>query len=344
MGFSVQVTDCAGTREWAGNSLSSVFAQKRNLFSLQHWGMLLDILRFNHVATRLVSAQNDSKNAAQTVANFLHEHSFGRAFIDDYFLPMIACIWSCPVAQMKEYPIRALLQFCHNHGLLQVTGRPTWFTVIGGSRNYVAKLVAHIGDKRLGARVERIVRDRDGVDVYVANRFQSERFDAVILACHTDQSLQILGDSASKQEKNILSAVRYQANEAVLHTDASVMPQNRSAWAAWNYERRVDSQSGVASSGQVCLHYWLNKLQPLPTEVPIFVSLNPIKSIDTSKVIKRISYDHPIFDTSALKAQSKLAEIQGVNRTWFAGAWCRYGFHEDGFQAGLAAARGVLKS
>jgi predicted NAD/FAD-binding protein len=344
MGFSVQVVGAVRPKEWAGNSLSSVFAQKRSWFSLRHWKMLLDIVRFNHVATALVTSDDDAHNAAQTVGEFLDSHTFGEAFREDYFLPMIACIWSCPVSQMKAYPIAALLQFCHNHGLLQITGRPQWFTVAGGSRNYVNRILAFISDKRLDTKIVRIERDSEGVDVFTADKDTAERFDAVILACHPDQSLQLLGAAASSQEKRVLGAIHYQANEAVLHTDTTVMPQNRKVWAAWNYERHVAHPSESPDQSQVCLHYWLNKLQPLPTDTPIIVSLNPIRQPDESKVLQRIYYDHPIFDTASLQAQAELAQLQGQDRTWFAGAWCRYGFHEDGFQAGLAAAKGVLQA
>ena len=343
MGFSVQVVSDSLSKEWAGNSVSSVFAQKRLWLSLRHWGMLLDIVRFNRIATALAVSPRNSHNAAQTVGEFLDRHSFGAAFIEDYFLPMIACIWSCPVSQMKAYPMTALLRFCHNHGLLQITGRPQWFTVVGGSRNYVNRILSVISDKRLDSKGARIERLNDGVDVFTSKAKTPERFDAVILACHPDQSLRILGDAASKQEKSLLGAIHYQANEAILHTDTAVMPQNRKAWAAWNYERHVAQPNASTAPGQVCLHYWLNKLQPLPTDKPIFVSLNPLRQPDPSKVIQRIHYDHPIFDTVALKAQDELGSLQGQNRTWFAGAWCRYGFHEDGFQAGLAAANGVLQ-
>ncbi|MEY4295909.1 MAG: hypothetical protein RLY82_1597, partial [Pseudomonadota bacterium] len=269
------------------------------------------------------------------------------SFVDNYFLPMIACIWSCPTEQMKAYPIRTLLQFCHNHGLLQITNRPQWFTVIGGAKNYVKEIISLLPDARLSAKVIRAVRHADGVDIWISNsaaQSEPERFDAVIFACHPDQSLKILGKESSVQEQMTLGAIRYQANLAVLHTDTTVMPENRIAWAAWNYERQADSAQASEGAGQVCLHYWLNKLQPLPTQTPIFVSLNPIRAIAPSKVIQQIHYDHPIFDTAALKAQTDMASLQGQNRTWFAGAWCRYGFHEDGFQAGLAAAQGILRS
>ncbi|MDI9334537.1 MAG: FAD-dependent oxidoreductase [Cytophagales bacterium] len=346
MGFSVQVFDRAKRREWAGNSLQSVFAQRRQWCNLRHWRMLFDIVRFNRIATALAIKEDAAWPNVQTVEDFLREHSFGSAFIEDYFLPMIACIWSCPVSQMKAYPIRALLRFCHNHGLLQLTRRPQWLTVVGGSKNYVQRIVASTPDARLQTKVVRLGRSSEGVQqVFTENNPKPEHFSAVILACHPDQSLQILGGEASVQEKNILSKIRYQTNEAVLHTDTSVMPHNRTAWAAWNYERHAPHPAANPSEvNQVCLHYWLNKLQPLPTDTPIFVSLNPLRQPDPAKVLQRIQYDHPIFDSVALKAQSELAQLQGKNRTWFAGAWCHYGFHEDGFQAGLAAAQGVLQS
>jgi predicted NAD/FAD-binding protein len=349
MGFSVQAYDETAKTEWAGNSLASVFAQKRKLFSLAHWRMLFDIVRFNRLATAIAtgSDENSNPNSVLTVGEFLQRQCYSASFIDHYFLPMIACIWSCPTEQMKAYPIHALLQFCHNHGLLQITNRPQWFTVVGGSKNYVNRIITALPDARLNAKVIRAERHADGVDVWTTQSEEpskSERFDAVIFACHPDQSLKILHEAASTGEKTTLGAIRYQANLAVLHTDTSVMPENSIAWAAWNYERQAGAKEADGDAGQVCLHYWLNKLQPLPTQTPIFVSLNPLRAIDPNKIIRQIKYDHPIFDTAALKAQSDLATLQGQNRTWFAGAWCRYGFHEDGFQAGLAAAQGILRS
>jgi predicted NAD/FAD-binding protein len=360
MGFSVQAQNGGQRTEWAGNSLASVFAQKGSWRSARHWRMLMDIVRFNRLATAWVTtnstphnfANDVAKNLGSTVAphkltvgEFLDLHRFSGAFIENYFLPMIACIWSCPLEQMKAYPLSAMLVFCHNHGLLQITNRPQWFTIQGGSRQYVNAILATINDKRLETPVHAIERTASGVTVLTAK--QREQFDSVILACHPDQSLAILGNGATKDEKSILGAIRYQDNTAVLHTDTQMMPHSPAVWAAWNYERQGSHENQAPTQTQphlVCLHYWLNKLQPLPTATPVIVSLNPIRQPAPQSVIQTIHYAHPIFDADAIEAQQKLPNIQGLQRTWFAGAWCQYGFHEDGYQAGLAAAKGVLKA
>ncbi|SEK68719.1 Predicted NAD/FAD-binding protein [Variovorax sp. YR750] len=335
MSFSVQATRANGSRlEWSGNNLGTVFAQRRNLVDGRFLGMLADLLRFNRLTTRIAEAGTEGE-LAQPLGEFLDAHRFGTAFRDWYFLPMMGCIWSCSTTRMLRFPVATMIRFCHNHGLLQVADRPQWRTVRGGSRHYVEKIVAGLPDKRLNTRVRRITRD--GGEVLVATDAGTERFDHVVLATHSDQSLAMLAD-ASPAEAAVLDAIRYQANRAVLHTDASVLPRNRAAWAAWNYERAA---AGELESGRVCLHYLLNKLQPLPWEQPVVVSLNPVREIARSQVMAEYDYDHPVLDLAAIRAQAQVPALQGLRNTWFAGAWMGYGFHEDGLKAGLAVAEGL---
>lgn len=335
MSFSVQATRDNGSRlEWSGNNLATVFAQRRNLADPRFLGMLADLLRFNRLTTRIAEAGTEGE-LAQPLGDFLDANRFGAAFRDWYFLPMMGCIWSCSTAQMLAFPVATMIRFCHNHGLIQIANRPQWRTVRGASRHYVEKIVAGLEDKRLRTPVRRITRTDDGV--LVATDAGTERFDHAILATHSDQSLAMLGD-ASPAEAAVLGAIRYQPNHAVLHTDASVLPQRQSAWAAWNYERAAASER---ESGRVCLHYLLNKLQPLPWEQPVIVSLNPAREIQRSQVMAEYDYDHPVLDLAAIRAQAEVPALQGQRNTWFAGAWMGYGFHEDGLKAGLAAAAGL---
>ncbi|RSZ38377.1 MULTISPECIES: FAD-dependent oxidoreductase [unclassified Variovorax] len=336
MSFSVQATrDNGGGRlEWSGNNLGTVFAQRRNLFDGRFLGMLADLLRFNRLTTRIAKAGTEGE-LTQQLGDFLDTHRFGKAFREWYFLPMMGCIWSCSTTRMLRFPVATMIRFCHNHGLIQIANRPQWRTVRGGSRHYVEKIVAGLPDKRLNTRVRRIARDEAGV--LLTTDAGTERFDHVVLATHSDQSLAMLAD-ASPAETTVLDSIRYQANHAVLHTDASALPQNRAAWAAWNYERAA---AGERESGRVCLHYLLNKLQPLPWEQPVVVSLNPVREIQRSQVMAEYDYDHPVLDLAAIRAQAEVPALQGRRNTWFAGAWMGYGFHEDGLKAGLAVAEGL---
>jgi predicted NAD/FAD-binding protein len=339
MSFSVQATrDDGGALEWSGNNLGTVFAQRRNLFDGRFLGMLGDLIRFNRLTTRIAEAGTEGE-LAQPLGEFLDTHRFGAAFRDWYFLPMMGCIWSCSTTQMLAFPVATMIRFCHNHGLIQIANRPQWRTVSGGSRNYVEKIVAGLAAGHANLRLNTPVRriGRSGVDVHVTTDGGTEHFDHVVLATHSDQSLAMLGD-ASPAEAAVLGAIRYQANHAVLHTDAAVLPQRPSAWAAWNYER---APAGESEAGRVCLHYLLNKLQPLPWAQPVVVSLNPVREIQRSQVMAEYDYDHPVLDLAAIRAQGEVPLLQGRNNTWFAGAWMGYGFHEDGLKAGLAAAKGL---
>lgn len=337
MSFSVQTPRASGQRamEWSGSNLNTVFAQRSNLLSPTFLGMLRDVLRFNTLANALADRGQDHA-LMQPLGEFLETHKFGSAFRHWYLLPMLGCIWSCPTDQMLQFPVATMVRFCHNHGLIQVVNRPQWFTVTGGAKHYVEKLLQHIPHTHLQTPVERVERNDIGVHVFTASG--SEDFDGVVLACHADQALSLLVQP-SPQEQALLGAIRYHPNKAVLHTDTSVMPKKKLAWAAWNYERATDL--GLESS-RVCLHYWINRLQPLPFSQDVVVSLNPVRAIDPSKVLGEYDYAHPVFDLAAIKAQSQLPSLQGQQNTWYAGAWMGYGFHEDGFKAGRDAASGIL--
>ena len=340
MSFSVQAARPGQPAlEWNGSSLDTVFAQRRNLVDGRFLGMLRDLVRFNALATRIAKAGTENE-LAQPLHAFLDAHRFGSAFRDWYFLPMMGCIWSCPTRQMLEFPVATMIRFCHNHGLLQIADRPQWRTVRGGSRQYVLKMVGQLADARLSTPVRHITRTANGV--LVSTAAGCERFEHLVLATHSDQALAML-DDATPAERDALGAIRYQSNRAVLHTDIHVLPQKRSAWAAWNYERGEDVVDAGTTSG-VCLHYLLNKLQPLPWQQSVIVSLNPVRPIRRSQVMAEYDYAHPVFDLAAIRAQRQVADLQGQRSTWFAGAWMGYGFHEDGVNAGLAAADGVRAS
>jgi len=348
MSFSVQVpreaTGLSGLRpglEWCGSSLDTVFAQRRNLVSPAFWRMLGDILRFNRLTTAMAE-RGDERELKQPIGDFLVAQGFGAAFQEGYLLPMVACIWSCPVQQMMRFPMATLIRFCHNHGLLQVANRPQWYTVAGGSREYVRRIVEQLPDARLHCPVERVMPLGEGgqAGVMVHSARGAERFDAVIFACHPDQALRLLGEGAMPNERAVLGAIRYHPNRAVLHTDTGQLPRNPKAWAAWNYERASEA---TQEDRHVCLHYLINRLQPLPWRKPVVVSLNPLREPDASQVLAEIDYDHPVFDQAAIDAQQALPGLQGRRQLWFAGAWAGYGFHEDGLKSGLSAAQGVLE-
>jgi Predicted NAD/FAD-binding protein len=353
MSFSVQQPLPGGRRlEWNGANLDSVFAQRSNLLRPSFWRMLRDILRFNREATALAEAGCDPSNDTRSIGDFLRQGAYSDAFTHGYFLPMAACIWSCPTAQMLDFPVASMVRFCHNHGLLQVEDRPQWLTVRGGARQYVQRIVAQLPDVRLNTPVRRIKRFDVGVEV--STDAGTEWFDQVVLACHSDQALALLAD-ASTEERAVLGAIAYQPNRALLHTDASLLPRSRKAWAAWNYESagaEFSSQLGSpqqaaptanpADQPAVCLHYLINKLQPVPFKQPVIVSMNPLREPDPATVLREMAYSHPVFDAAAMAAQTRVPELQGKQRTFYCGAWCGYGFHEDGLKAGYAAADALL--
>jgi len=334
MSFAVSVPAARGGRriEWAGTDLASVFAQRRNLASPRFLGMLADILRFNRQATQI--AQHGGDAGEVTLGEFLDHHRYGENFRRWYLLPMAAAIWSCPMRTMLGYPLATFIRFCHNHGLLQVSDRPQWFTVAGGARQYVQKIAGRLNDLRLGTPVLQITRNDAAGKVNVRTAQGTEAFDQVVLACHSDQSAALLSD-ADAAERLLLADARYQPNRAVLHTDERLMPRLREVWSSWNY------LSDGGSDPNVSVTYLLNKLQPLPFRSPVFVTLNPLVEPSPEKVIAEFDYEHPIFDARMIEAQKQLPQVQGQRRVWFAGAWTGYGFHEDGLKSGLAVAAGI---
>ncbi len=341
MSFSVKVPVArnGNTLEWSGTDLNSVFAQRRNLVNPSFWRMLADLMRFNALCTRIAKTQRE-KELQQPLSDFLRTHKFSAPFRDWYFLPMLGCIWSCPTDQMLQFPVATMIRFCHNHGLIQLTQRPQWFSVVGGARHYVEKILTGVHDKRLNTPVRLIERDVHSVHgVRIITDGHAEHFDQVVIATHTDQALSLLRD-ASGEERSVLSAIRYQANRAVLHTDASVLPANPKIWAAWNYERAASSER---ESARVCLHYLLNRLQRIPFIQPVIVSLNPLRDIDPATIVGEYDYAHPVFDLKAIEAQKHVTLLQGQQRTWYVGAWSGYGFHEDGLKSGLQVGRALLK-
>ena len=348
MSFSVQVPDAFGSGqalEWSGASLSSVFAQRGNLVRWKFLRMLKDIMRFNRITTALAAANADAAMLAP-LGDFLKAEKFSDEFRDWYFLPMMGCIWSCPTDQMLQFPVATMIRFCYNHGLIQVANRPQWWTVKGGARHYVDKITAQIADKRLNTPVRLIERDAGAArgGVRITTDSGTEGFDSVVLAAHSDQSLALLAN-ATAAEQRVLGAIRYQDNHAVLHTDASQLPAKPLAWAAWNYERAPHTDR---ESAQVCLHYLLNLLQPLPFgdtyRQPVVVSLNPLREIARNHIMGEFDYAHPVFDLAAIRAQGELPQLQGQQHTYFCGAWTGYGFHEDGLKSGLRVAAQWLQS
>ncbi len=338
MSFGLSVRSPSGrVIEWAGTNLDTVFAQRRNLVSPRFISMLRDLLRFNQHATRIALAEDSRDDTS--LGQFLDQHRYGKSFRGWYLLPMAAAIWSCPIATMLDYPIATFARFCHNHGLLQVSNRPQWFTVKGGARQYVTKICAALNDVRVGDAVTAVSR---GVShVSVQSRGGTDRYDQVVLACHSDQSTSILQD-ADHDERSVIGQVRYQPNRAWLHTDIRLMPESRKVWSSWNYSSESDDRHKGGTSGPaVSVTYLLNKLQPLPFTTPLLLSLNASTPPRATATIAQIDYSHPIFDRRAIAAQRRLPAIQGRRRVWFAGAWTGYGFHEDGLKSGLAVAAAI---
>jgi len=297
-------------------TLGGIFFQKRNLFSLTHYKMIIDIFKFNKKAN--YDVDNDTKELDKPLNEYLE--TYGKAFKERYLFPMGAAIWSTPSDKMNEFPTRTFLQFFKNHGLLGVSTQHQWLTVSNGSVNYVNKIKEHIsGQIFLNSDVIGVVREEDKV-VLIHKDGRNTHYDKVIFAMHAPDALKMLSDS-TKKENEILSSFAYKQNDALLHNDTKALYPDKKIYAAWNYKNNEDTNA-------VTLSYWINRLQNLKSSKEYFVSLNEIDELE--KVIERISYEHPQFDKEAIKAQSLRKEISGVNHTYFAGAYWRYGFHEDG--------------
>lgn len=318
--------------EWAGSSLATVFGQKRNLLRKDFWRMLGDILRFNREAVAYVSEHPEDE---QTLGQYLQAGRYSAAFANWYLLPMAAAIWSCPTSEMLATPLSTFVRFCINHGLLQIFDRPVWRTVQGGGREYVKRLAAGIGDIRLACPVLAVHPRGDSVGIETARGV--EQFDAVVLASHSDQSLALLGNNATPAQREVLGAIRYQPNRAVLHTDPALLPRNRKLWSAWNYL----AGRGEPGEQPVSVSYLINQLQPLPFKAPVIVTLNPVREPRAEHVLREFDYAHPVFDGPAIAAQARLASVQGENRVWLCGAWGGYGFHEDGLKSALRVANAL---
>lgn len=318
--------------EYSGSSLSALYAQRSNLLRPTFHKMLLSILRFNREALAYVDSADDGDS--ETLGEFLSSRGFSGLFVSHYIIPMGAAIWSTDPDLMHDFPARYFLEFFKNHGLLNVKNRPQWRVVSGGSCRYVDKLTAPFKDRiRLSTPVAAVRRSPTHV-VVETEKHGSEHFDKIVIACHSDQALALLAD-ATEQEKAILGAIRYQGNEAILHTDEAVLPRRRTAWAAWNYHLPIEGRERVA------LTYNMNILQSLDAPQQICVTLNNGKMLSERHVIRRIAYSHPLYDPAGVAARGRHDEINGQKNTWFCGAYWGYGFHEDGVKSALKVAQQI---
>jgi len=326
MSFSASVND--GAFEYSGYSLRTMLAQKRNLIRPRFWNMVWDIMRFFREAAADAMLE---KNRGLSLGEYLSENGYSEAFLRDYLLPLGGAIWSASLRDMRAYPLESFVRFFKNHGLLEAKqkNRPQWRTVTGGSRSYVSRLTADFAGRIItNCWVKAVRRAPDHVDL-ILDDGSKHVFDHVVIATHSDQALEMLTDPSAR-ERTLLGAIRYERNRAVLHSDATLMPKRRRAWASWNYI----SAAGNTDTQLVCLTYWMNLLQNIDDRHPLFVTLNPHREPRAQHAA--FEYDHPIFDHAALEAQRQLWSLQGVKRTWFCGAYFGHGFHEDGLQAGLA--------
>lgn len=328
MGFSVRCD--AANLEYNGSSLNGLFAQRRNLLRPSFYRMLSDILRFNREAPELVVGGTVTNET--TVGEFLSRHRYSAEFAEYYLLPMGAAIWSCPLGTFANFPIRFIVEFYKNHGLLNIKNRPTWRVIEGGSRNYVSRMIHRFADRvRLNAPIEHVARKSDGVSIKPLNR-PSEKFDHVVFACHSDQALRMLSDPSST-ERTVLSEFPYGRNLVALHTDCRVLPKRRRAWASWNYH--MAAPSPTASTPSATVTYCMNILQQIRSRHVFNVTLNSDEQIDPARVLRRFEYHHPIFTSRRAAAQARHSELINVNRTSFCGAYWGNGFHEDGVVSAL---------
>ena len=327
MSFSVR--NEGNDLEYNAGDLAGLFCQKRNLVSPRFWGMLLDLRRFYREAPALLAMPGDGPD----LGDYLVEHGYGAAFVDDHLLPMVCALWSSPSRQAMRFPAKYLVQFMANHHMLQISDRPQWRVVRGGSSSYVRAMAATWrASVRLGATVNEVRRTPDAVEVVSADAV--ERFDQVVLACHSDQALALL-HAPTDTEREILGAIGYQSNDTVLHTDARVLPRDRRAWAAWN--ALVPAQDG----GECTVSYCMNLLQSLRAPEPLVVTLNRTEAIDPSKILARMRYHHPVYTRASVAAQARRGEINGRDRLWYAGAYWGWGFHEDGLRSAVEVAAGL---
>lgn len=334
MSFGASIKN--GWLEYGTPYLRNLFAQKSNLINPSFWKMVVDILKFNKKAHTYLD-----RDTSVTLGQCLEELNMGNWFRDYYLLAMGGAIWSTPVSGMLEFPASTFIRFFDNHGLLTVNDQPQWYTVKGGSREYIKRLTASFSDRiLLGCGSVKVTRDKDHVVVHDTKGNISE-YDEVVFACHADQALKLI-ENPTKNEKDILSDMRYQPNRMVLHSDVSFMPKRKAAWTSWVYI----SEEAKDKSPNMCLSYWMNNLQPIKTNTPVIVTLNPSREPDKKLTHDEYWFEHPVFDGAAIKAQSRIEDIQGKDRLWFCGAYQRYGFHEDGLLSAvnMAGKMGVKPS
>ena len=330
MSFSASLGN--GAFEYGGTNIATMLAQKSNILRFSFWRMVYDIFRFYRAAPL---AANRRLSDDLTLGDYLDSKGYSRRFVEDHILPMGAAIWSTTAEEMRAYPLLAFTRFFQSHGLLTLVDRPEWRTVTGGSREYVARALKDLsGPLRLSTPVHAVSRADDGVWLTLDNG-ERQRFDDVVIATHGDQALSMLTD-ADDSERNLLSAFRYTHNDAYLHSDAALMPKRRKVWSSWNYLE--DRSRGEAD---LCVTYWMNRLQSIDERYPLFVTLNPSREIAPDALHARFAYSHPLFDRHAIEAQRELWHIQGRGHVWYCGAHFGSGFHEDGLQSGLAVAEAI---
>ena len=327
MSFAVKIDNAK--IEYAGTNLNAVFAQRKNLLNPRFIKMLMDIMRFNKMAQNLLNQECDLD---YSMIKFLRDLKVGKYFRDYYLLPMASAIWSTPLDKINDYPATSFVRFFKNHGLLTVSNQPQWFTVSGGSRQYVKKVCAEFNDKiSLNNAVQNIYQNSEKKWV-VESEKSTEIFDKIVIATHADQALKFLKNPTQKQTE-ILSSFAYQKNLAVLHKDSSVMPKAKKAWASWVYSH--NSLAKNSAKDNLSVSYWMNNLQNINQSYPLFVTLNPNIEINPKNIFAQFEYEHPIFDANAVKAQARIDEIQGQDEIYFCGAYQSFGFHEDGISSAL---------
>ena len=318
MSFSVSVKD--SNVEYGGSGLNAIFANKKNLLNLKFLKMINEIISFYKKAPSLLN-HNLSED---TLGNYLEKSKLSKYFIEYHIIPMVAAIWSMPFEKAKDMPLKLFLNFFINHGLFKLKNRPQWYTVTNRSRAYVNKVLEKIsGEVFKNYKVSKILRSENNVRISIGNEYLD--YDHVILASHADQSLKILEEPTSEEDK-ILKRFSYVSNKAYLHIDENLMPLRKSAWSSWN---------SITKDNRTCITYWLNKLQNLKTSKNYFLTLNPVEQINNNKILKKIDFTHPYFNKENVKLQKDLHKLQGKKRTWFCGSYFGYGFHEDGLKSSI---------
>ena len=328
MSFGISIGD--GRCEYEG-SLRGLLAQPSNLLKPSYYSMLFDLVRFYRTAVRKVATGPDG----ESLGEFIAREGYGKPFINDHLLPMAAAIWSCPAETMMAFPARSFIKFMDNHQLLNFITRPQWRTVTGGSRQYVNKIIDALGDRiHTNTTITGIRRQGGGVILSIEGEGEVY-YDKVVMAAHADQSLKMISD-ASADEERVIGAFDFQPNRVILHSDKRLMPKRKAAWASWSYLKREGDEDG---GNDLCVTYWMNRLQNLTPRQPLLVTLNPTIEPDPFLVHGQYLYDHPVFDDKAIAAQGELPGLQGRNGLFFCGAWTRYGFHEDGLMSAVAVAK-----